>query len=47
MLHGKTWPQVVGPLCGAGWEAAISALRTVELAALLREFQQPPADWSA
>jgi hypothetical protein len=32
-------------LCAEGrWEAAISALRTVELAPLLREFQQPPAD---
>jgi hypothetical protein len=32
-------------LCAEGrWEAAISALRTVELAPLLRVFQQPPAD---
>jgi hypothetical protein len=32
-------------LCAEGcWEAAISALRTVELAPLLRELQQPPAD---
>jgi hypothetical protein len=32
-------------LCAEGrWEAAVGALRTVELAPLLREFQQPPAD---
>jgi hypothetical protein len=32
-------------LCAEGrWEAAVDALRTVELAPLLREFQQPPAD---
>jgi hypothetical protein len=29
-------------LCAEGrWEAAVDALRTVELAPLLREFQQP------
>ncbi len=32
-------------LCAEGrWEAAISALRTVELAPLLRELQQAPTD---
>jgi hypothetical protein len=32
-------------LCADGrWEAAVSALRTVELAPLLRKFQQPSAD---
>jgi hypothetical protein len=32
-------------LCAEGrWEAAISALRTVDLAPLLREFQQSSAD---
>lgn len=32
-------------LCAEGrWEAAISALRTVELAPLLREFKQPSAE---
>ena len=32
-------------LCAEGrWEAAIDALRTVDLAPLVREFQQPPAD---
>ena len=31
--------------CAEGrWEAAVDALRTVDLAPLLREFQQPPAD---
>lgn len=35
-------------LCAEGrWEAAISALKTVELAPLLAEFQHPPADLSA
>jgi hypothetical protein len=34
-------------LCAEGrWEAAVSALRTVELAPLLREFKQAPADSS-
>ena len=34
-------------LCAEGrWEAAVSALRTVELAPLLREFKQPSADAS-
>ena len=27
------------------WEAAVGALKTVELAPLLREFKNPPADW--
>ena len=32
-------------LCAEGrWEAAVDALRTVDLAPLVREFQQPPAD---
>jgi hypothetical protein len=32
-------------LCAEGrWEAAVNALRTVELAPLLREFKQPSAD---
>jgi hypothetical protein len=32
-------------LCAEGcWEAAISALKTVELAPLLGEFKHPPAD---
>jgi hypothetical protein len=32
-------------LCAEGrWEAAVGALRTVELAPLLREFKNPPAD---
>ena len=32
-------------LCAEGrWEAAISALKTVELAPLLREFKRPSAD---
>jgi hypothetical protein len=32
-------------LCAEGrWEAAVSALRTVELAPLLREFKEPSAD---
>jgi len=32
-------------LCAEGrWEAAISALKTVELAPLLREFKNPSAD---
>ena len=32
-------------LCAEGrWEAAVGALRTVELEPLLREFQQPSAD---
>ena len=32
-------------LCEEGrWEAAVDALRTVELAPLLRELQRPPAD---
>ena len=32
-------------LCAEGrWEAAVDALRTVDLAPLLREFQAPPAD---
>ena len=32
-------------LCAEGrWEAAIDALRTVDLAPLVREFQQPLAD---
>ena len=32
-------------LCAEGrWEAAVDALRTVDLAPLLREFQEPPAD---
>jgi hypothetical protein len=35
-------------LCAEGrWEAAVSALRTVELAPLLREFKQPSADSSS
>jgi len=34
-------------LCAEGrWEAAVGALRTVELAPLLREFKNPPADWT-
>ena len=34
-------------LCAEGrWEAVVSALRTVELASLLREFKQPSADSS-
>jgi hypothetical protein len=34
-------------LCAEGrWEAAVSALRTVELAPLLREFKQASADSS-
>lgn len=34
-------------LCAEGrWEAAVSALRTVELAPLLREFKQPTPDSS-
>lgn len=34
-------------LCAEGrWEAAVSALKTVELAPLLREFKQPSADSS-
>jgi len=32
-------------LCEEGrWEAAVDALRTVDLAALLRELKHPPAD---
>jgi hypothetical protein len=32
-------------LCAEGrWEAAVGALRTVELAPLLREFKHPSAD---
>ena len=32
-------------LCAEGrWEAAVGALRTVELAPLLRDFKNPPAD---
>ena len=32
-------------LCAEGrWEAAVDALKTVELAPLLREFKQPSAD---
>ena len=32
-------------LCAEGrWEAAVGALKTVELAPLLREFQHPSAD---
>ena len=32
-------------LCGEGrWEAAVGALKTIELAPLLREFQHPSAD---
>jgi hypothetical protein len=32
-------------LCAEGrWEAAVSALRTVELAPLLREFEEAPSD---
>jgi hypothetical protein len=32
-------------LCAEGrWEAAVGALKTVELAPLLREFKQPSAD---
>ena len=32
-------------LCEEGrWEAAVGALKTVELAPLLREFKNPPAD---
>jgi hypothetical protein len=32
-------------LCAEGrWEAAVGALRTLELAPLLREFQQPVSD---
>ena len=32
-------------LCAEGrWEVAVGALKTVELAALLREFKQPSAD---
>ena len=32
-------------LCAEGrWEAAVDALRTVDLAPLVREFQQPPVD---
>ena len=32
-------------LCAEGrWEAAVDALRTVDLGPLVREFQQPPAD---
>jgi hypothetical protein len=32
-------------LCAEGrWEAAVDALRTVDLAPLMREFQAPPAD---
>ncbi len=32
-------------LCAEGrWEAAVDALRTVNLAPLLRQFQQPPVD---
>jgi hypothetical protein len=34
-------------LCAEGrWEAAVSALKTVELAPLLREFKEPSADSS-
>ena len=33
-------------LCAEGrWEAAVGALKIVELAPLLREFKNPPADW--
>ena len=32
-------------LCAEGrWEAAVGALRTLDLAPLLREFQQPVSD---
>jgi hypothetical protein len=32
-------------LCAEGrWEAAVGALKTIELAPLLREFQHPSAD---
>jgi hypothetical protein len=32
-------------LCAEGrWEAAVSALRTVELVPLLREFEEAPSD---
>jgi hypothetical protein len=32
-------------LCGEGrWEAAVSALRTVDLRPVLREFQQPSGE---
>jgi hypothetical protein len=32
-------------LCAEGrWEAAVDALRTVNLAPFLRQFQQPPVD---
>ena len=32
-------------LCAEGrWEAAVGALRTLDLAPLLREYQQPSAD---
>ena len=35
-------------LCAEGrWEVAVSALKTLELAPLLREFKQPSADCSA